>query len=262
MCCGDYSTFASGCGAYFVQPVHQVLALTPRGKCEIKSGAQKESFLSKLTIGTILLSTLLLGSASSVHAQGVSPYFGLGSATDSAGTSAGCSPGNLFDDITGLCEPGPTIGGVFGVFGVDFMLKAHLGFNGEYAFRFAQAPYLPAAGLNYRPGFYDFNVIYQPLSGKRIVPLVEGGIGGARIALYETQTVSITGITSTFSIPAGLNANHFQVHGAVGVKLYVKGNIFLKPQFDIHYVTHLTDQFGRDWVPQYTVSVGYTFGER
>jgi hypothetical protein len=247
----------------FVQPVNQVLALTARGRCEIKSGAQKESFLSKLTIGTILLlSTLLMGTVSSVRAQGVSPYFGLGSATDSAGTSAGCPAKNLFDDITGFCEPGPTIGGVFGVFGVDFMLKAHLGFNGEYAFRFAQAPYLPAAGLNYRPGFYDFNVIYQPLSGKRIVPLVEGGIGGARIALYQTQTVSLTGITSTFSIPAGLNANHFQVHGAVGVKLYVKGNIFIKPQFDIHYVTHLTDQFGRDWVPQYTVAVGYTFGER
>jgi hypothetical protein len=246
----------------FVQPVNQLLALSARGRCVIKSGAQKESFLSKLTIGTILLSTLLLGSVGSVRAQGVSPYFGLGSATDSAGTSAGCPSGNLFDDITGFCEPGPTIGGVFGVFGVDFMLKAHLGFNGEYAFRFAQAPYLPAAGLNYRPGFYDFNVIYQPLSGKRIVPLVEGGIGGARIALYQTQTVSVTGITNTFSIPAGLNANHFQVHGAVGVKLYVKGNIFIKPQFDIHYVTHLTDQFGRDWVPQYTVAVGYTFGER
>jgi hypothetical protein len=230
--------------------------------------------LSKFTIGTILLlSTLLLGSVSSVRAQGVSAYFGLGSATNSAGTtvngidsvtgaSVTCPKGNVFDDITGFCEPGPTIGGVFGVFGVDFMLKPHLGFNGEYAFRFAQAPYLPAAGLNYRPGFYDFNVVYQPLSGKRIVPLVEGGIGGARIALYQTQTVSITGITNTFTIPAGLNANHFQVHGAVGVKLYVKGNIFIKPQFDIHYVTHLTDQFGRDWVPQYTVAVGYTFGER
>jgi hypothetical protein len=230
--------------------------------------------LSKFTIGTILLlSTLLLGSVSSVRAQGVSAYFGLGSATNSAGTtvngidsvtgaSVTCPKGNVFDDITGFCEPGPTIGGVFGVFGVDFMLKPHLGFNGEYAFRFAQAPYLPAAGLNYRPAFYDFNVVYQPLSGKRIVPLVDGGIGGARIALYQTQTVSITGITNTFTIPAGLNANHFQVHGAVGVKLYVKGNIFIKPQFDIHYVTHLTDQFGRDWVPQYTVAVGYTFGER
>jgi hypothetical protein len=230
--------------------------------------------LSKLTIATILLlSTLLLGSLNVVRAQGVSPYFGLGSATDSAGTSVNtvdpntglvvtCPSGQLFDSITGNCEAGPTIGGVFGVFGVDFMFRPHFGVNGEYAFRFAQANYLPAAGLKFRPAFYDFNAVYEPISGKRIVPLVEGGIGGARIALYETQTISVTGITNTFSIPAGLNANHFQVHGAVGVKLYIKPALFIKPQFDIHYVTHLTDQFGRDWVPQYTVSVGYTFGER
>lgn len=230
--------------------------------------------MSKLTIGTILLiSTLLLGAVNFAHAQGVSAYFGLGSANDSAGTTVNgidsvtglpvtCPKGQLFDDLTGNCEAGPTMGGVFGVFGVDFMWKPHLGFNGEYSFRFAQANYLPAAGLKFRPAFYDFNVVYEPVSGGRIAPLVEGGIGGARIALYQAQTVSVTGITTTFSYPAGLNANHFQAHGAVGVKLYVKGNIFLKPQFDIHYVTHLTDQFGRDWVPEYTISVGYTFGER
>ncbi len=156
------------------------------------------------------------------------------------------------------------MGGVFGVFGVDFMFKQHLGFNGEYAFRFAQAPYLPLGGLNYRPGFYDFNAVWEPTAGsdKRIVPVIDGGIGGARIALYEVQSVSVTGITSTASYPAGINANHFQIHGAVGVKLYVKGNIFIKPQFDIHYVTHLTDQFGRDWVPQITAAVGYSFGQR
>jgi hypothetical protein len=232
--------------------------------------------LSKLTIGTILLlSTLLLGTVNFAQAQGFSVYFGLGSATDSAGTTINgidsftgalvtCPPGNLFDDLTGNCEPGPRIGGVFGVFGADFMFSPHLGVNGEYAFRFAQADYLPLGGLTFRPGFYDFNAVYQPISGSgsRIVPVVEGGIGGARIALYQTQTISVTGISSTFSYPAGLNANHFQLHGALGVKLYVKGNIFVKPQFDIHYVTHLTDQFGRNWVPQYTVAVGYTFGER
>lgn len=219
--------------------------------------------MSKFTTATILLlSTLLLGTLNFAYAQGVSPYFGLGSATNSAGTSAGCPSGQLFDDITGNCEAGPTMGGLFGVFGVDFMWKSHLGFNGEYAFRFSQANYLPAAGLKFRPGFYDFNVVYEPISGQRIVPVVYGGIGGARIALYETQTVSVTGITNTFSIPAGLNANHFQVHGGLGVKLYVRPSLFIKPQFDIHYVTHLTDQFGRTWVPEYTVAVGYTFGER
>jgi hypothetical protein len=221
--------------------------------------------LSKLTVRTILLLALLvMGSTILVRAQGVSPYFGMGTALDSAGTSVGCPTGQLFDDFTGLCEAGPTMGGVFGVFGADFMWKPHFGFNGEYAFRFAQASYLPDAGLNYRPGFYDFNVVWEPTAGadKRIVPVIDGGIGGARIALYEVQSVSVTGITSNFSYPAGINANHFQIHGAVGVKLYVKGNIFIKPQFDIHYVTHLTDQFGRDWVPQITAAVGYTFGQR
>ena len=230
--------------------------------------------MSKLTIGTLLvLSTLLLGSLNLVRAQGVSPYFGLGSASDSAGTTTNaidsvtgntvsCTKGNLFDDFTGFCEPGPTLGGVFGVIGVDFMFRPHFGVNGEYAFRFAKADYLPFAGLKMRPGFYDFNAVWEPISGTRIVPVVVGGIGGARIALYQSQTVSVTGITTTFTSPAGLNANHFQLHGGFGVKLYVKPALFIKPQFDIHYVTHLTDQFGRTWVPEYTVAVGYTFGER
>jgi len=225
--------------------------------------------LSKLTIRlTLLLSLLLLFGVDFTHAQGVAPFFGLGSAFDSAGTSAGCPSGQLVDELSlivpGECEPGPTIGGIFGTFGVDFMFKEHLGVNGEYSFRFAQAPYLPDADLNYRPGFYDFNIVWEPTtaSDKRIVPVIDGGIGGARIALYETASETVTGITSNFSESAGITANHFQIHGAVGAKLFVKGNIFIKPQFDIRYVTHLTSQFGRDWVPEVTASVGYSFGSR
>ena len=222
--------------------------------------------MSKFMIGTILLLSLLLLGSVDVRAQGVSPYFGLGSAVNKAGTTVStpvtCPPGQLFDSITDNCESGPTMGGVFGIFGVDFMFSPHLGVNGEYAFRFAQANYLPLAGLKMRPAFYDFNVVWEPISGTRIIPVLEGGIGGARVALYVSQTTTITGISGTSSYPAGLNANHFQGHAAVGLKLYVRPSLFIKPQFDFHYVTHLTDQFGRDWVPQYTVSVGYTFGER
>jgi len=52
------------------------------------------------------------------------------------------------------------------------------------------------------------------------------------------------------------------VHFAAGLKIYVRGNLFIKPQFDLHYARHLTDQFGRNLVPQYSGSVGYTFGAR
>ncbi|HXP82012.1 MAG TPA: outer membrane beta-barrel protein [Verrucomicrobiae bacterium] len=219
--------------------------------------------MSKLTIRTIpLLALLLLAGVKQASAQGVSAYFGLGSAFDSAATSSGCAPQQLFDPFTGVsgtCETAPTMGGVFGVFGADFMINPHLGVNGEYSFRFAQADYLPAASLKVRPGFYDFNAVYQPTaSDKRVVPVLEGGIGGAKLSFYVSQQAGSIFTQSQFFT----SSNHFQVHGGVGVKLYVKSDIFIKPQFDIHYVPNLTDQYGRNTVPEFTISIGYTFGRQ
>ncbi len=221
-----------------------------------------------LTIRIIpLLVLLLLAGVKQASAQSVSPYFGLGSAFDGAATSGAtsttpaCPSQQIFDGFTGNCEPAPTMGGVFGVFGADFMFKQHIGINGEYDFRFAQANFLPAAGLNVRPGFYDFNVIYQPTSGdKRVVPIVEGGIGGAKLSFYATQscTPPLTCTQSQFYT----SSDHFQVHGAFGVKLYVKSDIFIKPQFDLHWVDNLTDQYSRTIVPAFTISIGYTFGRQ
>jgi hypothetical protein len=219
--------------------------------------------LLKFTTRTILpLLLLLFASVKYASAQGISAYFGLGSASDSATTSTGCAPHYIFDGFTGNCEAAPTMGGVFGVFGADYMINSHLGVNGEYAFRFAQAPFLPDAGLKARPAFYDFNAIYQPLTAsKRIVPELIGGIGGARVALYFSQQICAISTVCTTQSQLFASANHFQLHGGLGVKLYIKPNLFLKPQFDAHWVHNLNQQFGRDFVPQYTVSVGYTFGE-
>ena len=219
--------------------------------------------MSKLTTAAVLaLSLLLLGTVHSARAQNVSPYFGLGTAKDSAGTSAkeGCPTGQLFDGV--ICETAPTMGGLFGVFGVDFMFRKHLGVNGEYAFRFKRAPFLPADGLTMRPSFYDVNALWQPFSGKRLVPFLEAGVGVVKISESLDPAASITGVTSTSGFSAGSDRNHFQFHAAVGVKLYVHGNIFVRPEFDLHYATHLTDQFGRNAVIQFMGSVGYTFGAR
>ncbi len=215
----------------------------------------------KFTIRTIAVFVLLiLAGVNQAKAQGVSAYFGVGSANDGAGTSPGCASKQVFDEVTLACEPGPTIGGAFGVIGADFMIRPHLGVNAEYSFRFAQANYLPGAGLNARPSFYDFNAVYQPTTGeRRIVPVVEGGIGGSRLSLYFNQSACITQICQNSSQVVA-TSNHFQLHAAVGVKLYVKSDIFIKPQFDLHWVHNLDQQYGSDFVPQYTIAVGYTFG--
>jgi hypothetical protein len=224
--------------------------------------------LFKIPIRIIpLLLLLLLAGVKQASAQGVSPYFGLGSAFDGAATSGAtsttpaCAPQNIFDSFTGNCEAAPTMGGVFGVFGADFMIKQHIGINAEYSFRFAQAGYLPAGGINVRPGFYDFNAIYQPGSGdKRIVPVLEGGIGGAKLSFYQTQQGCITAGTCISQSQFLVSTNHFQVHAAAGVKLYFKSDIFIKPQFDFHWVNNLDQQYSRTIVPAFTISIGYTFG--
>jgi len=207
-----------------------------------------------------ILILLLVAGAKKASAQGVSAYFGMGSAIDTAATSPGCAPKQLFDPFTGAsgtCETAPTMGGIFGVFGADFMINPHLGVNGQYSFRFAQANYLPAASLNVRPAFYDFNAIFQPTSGdKRVVPVLEGGIGGAKLSFYVSQQAGSIFTQSQYFT----GTNHFQVHAAVGVKFYVSTSVFIKPQVDLHYVPHLTDQYGRNAVPEFTLSIGYSFG--
>jgi hypothetical protein len=143
------------------------------------------------------------------------------------------------------------------------MFSPHLGFNGEYAFRFAQASYLPDAGIKARPAFYDFNAVYQPVTTKaRIVPVLEGGVGGAKTALYFSQQACATTTVCNNQSSYFASANHFQLHGAVGVKIYVRPNIFIKPQFDLHWVHNMDQEYGRNVVPQYTIAVGYTFGRQ
>jgi len=214
---------------------------------------------------TSLLALLLLISVSSLRAQGFSPYIGLGSLRDSAGTTNNstdsCTSGFLFDNLTSACEIAPTMGGLFGVVGADFMFKRHLGINGEYTLHITPEPYLPSAGLKMRPSFYDLNAIWQVHSGKRLVPFAEGGVGAARVALYFNPANAVTGIPIP-TTPFFSNADYFQFHFAAGAKIYIKSKFFVKPQFDLHYAVHLTDQFGRNAVFGYTVSAGYTFGRR
>ncbi len=58
-----------------------------------------------------------------------------------------------------------------------------------------------------------------------------------------------------------VSSNHFQVHFSAGLRVYIKGGIFIRPQFDIHYVNNFY-QFGSGWVPEYGAVIGYTFGRQ
>ncbi|HJT87263.1 MAG TPA: hypothetical protein VJ732_05390, partial [Bryobacteraceae bacterium] len=107
---------------------------------------------------------------------------------------------------------------------------------------------------------YDFNGIFLPVNHKRVQLQIQGGIGGARTGFAFTQNSCVgTAVCSVITQPVG-NTNHFQVHVGVGVQLYVTEHLFVRPQFDLHYVPNFTDQFGRNSVPAATVWVGYSLG--
>jgi hypothetical protein len=185
---------------------------------------------------------------------------GFGTAHDKA------APGGI-DSNTGYtcalgaasCQATPALSGFFMGVGGDVMLTKRYGFGGEASFQPAKANYGP---LQYREIFYDFNGIFAPVNQKKAIVKIEGGIGGAKSSFSYTQTSCVgTAVCSTSSQPVG-SSNHFQVHAGIGVQIFVTEHVFIRPQFDFHYVPSLTNQFGSNMVPAAMVWLGYSIGDR
>lgn len=197
-----------------------------------------------------LLAILLLGSVQLAKAQSASVYFGLGTARDG-------SNGQAIDTFgTGTPLNTPRMDGLFEMIGGDVMFRPSFGVGFETSFQ-TQRNY---AGLNYRPLFYDVNAIYAPvLPSARIVPEFQAGLGAVNLRFYLNQSFcdSFGGCSNSNTYLE--SSNHFQLHLAGGVRFYVKGGIFIRPQIDGHWVDNFF-QFGSNWVPEYSMSVGYTFG--
>jgi hypothetical protein len=212
----------------------------------------------------LLLLPLLFGGVTMAKAQSVSGYFGFGAATDSSnGQQLECSDSSE-DCESGIANPdvGPKLTGSFGTVGADFMWKKHLGFGGEYSWRLRQGPFAPQEGVTYRPGFYDFNAIWHPINAARVVPEIQGGIGGVNTKFYETETGCLSGSIACSTLSEYFtSSNHFQVHLSGGVRFYVRGGLYVRPQVDVRWVNNFVE-FGSDFVPEYSVVIGYTFGSR
>lgn len=211
---------------------------------------------------------LLLACARFASAQGAfDAYLGFGSTSvksNGAGIDSILSPSNPLGacDLTAgdpNCLKTGSLGGVFMSFGGDVMAHPRYGFGANITIQPAKQDY---GALQYRQTFYDFDGVFVPLSTKRVSLRIEGGIGGANTSFSLTQTACVgTAVCSTSAQSVG-SANHFQVHTGVGVQFYLTDHIFIRPQFDYHYVPNLTNQFGSNSVPQGSLYVGYNFGEK
>ena len=219
----------------------------------------------------------LLLCLSAAHAQsGVDIGIGFGGAFTSA-ASDGLDPNTLQtcpigSNPTGAgCVSTPSLSAFMLGFSGDLMFWKHFGVGAEVNFQPKKTDYvnlnataasqgLSTFSIQSRTTFYDFNGIYQPVKSKRAALKLYGGIGGANIKFYESGSSSNSLIgTQNFSQFFG-SSNHFQVHGGVGVQIYLTEHVFIRPAFDVHYVHNLS-QFGRNAVLEGTVWIGYTLGQ-
>jgi Outer membrane protein beta-barrel domain len=223
-----------------------------------------------------LLALPLIGLSLANAQSGVDIGVGFGAAQDSA-AKTGLDPNTLNacplgSNPTGAgCTATPSLSTFMIGFSGDLMLWKHFGVGAEVNFQPSKQDYVnlnasaASQGLNTfaiqsRTTFYDFNGIYQPVKTKKASLKLEGGIGGANIKFYQSGSSSNSLIGSqNFSQYFG-SSNHFQVHGGAGVQIYLTEHLFIRPQFDVHYV-HNLNQFGRATVTEETVWIGYTLGQ-
>lgn len=183
------------------------------------------------------------------NAQQFNAYYSVGTAMDSSS--------NTQIDTFGTGSPftTPKLGGLFSDFGASVMVK-QFGVGGDISWRDTQGAY---AGLNYRPIFYNFDGIYQPVKTKHFAPELRLGLGGVHMGYSFNQTAcnSFTGCSTETQTLGG--SEHFQVHAEVAARLYVTNHIFVRPAVEGHWVNDFF-QFGSNWVPQLSIGVGYSFG--
>jgi opacity protein-like surface antigen len=211
--------------------------------------------------------SLLLVCAQFASAQGAfDAYLGLGAAHVKSNGSGidNLNSANAFGscDITSTdpyCEKTGALSGLMMTFGGDVMVQKHYGFGANVSLQPVKQDYGP---MQDRQMFYDFDGIYAPLATKRVSLRLEGGIGGANTSFSLSQNSCVgTAVCSNSAQSIG-SSSHFQIHAGVGIQFNVTEHVFIRPQFDYHYVPNLTQQFGSNSVPAGTIFIGYNFGEK
>jgi hypothetical protein len=195
-----------------------------------------------------LVTASLLGAgllATGVKAQQVDLFLGLSTARDG-------SNGKQIDTFgDGTLYNTPSMGGIFSEFGAAVFPKPQLGFGWTISWKAAH----DYAGLLYHPSFNTFDAIFQPakLRIKRSWPEIRGGLGFAGVHFDYPDSPSCD------QVPGCPSTHHLLVHMGVSTRVYLYRNLFVRPAVDVQYINNFF-LFGSNWVPQYSLGVGYSFG--
>ena len=192
------------------------------------------------------LLVVALSLAACAQAQEFDAAFGFG--TVKAPSASNNSNGNF-----------PTLsGGLYPSFSGTVLLKHHIGFGGNVAWRASRAVYGGSSGnfgfvQPYRPIFYDFNAVYGGKFGKMFGGDVMAGIGGEDLRFYTPFTTC-----GNFSCSNYQSSNHFAGHIGADLRYYFWGHAFIRPEAHYYFIRNNVE-FNNVNASRYAVSIGYSF---
>lgn len=143
-------------------------------------------------------------------------------------------------------------GGAYPAFSGDFLFLKNFGVGGEVTWRGAQSVY--ANIQPYRPILYSvYGIWAPPLGSKRLSAELLGGIGAESTRFYQQYyNCDFTGCTNYTS------SNHFLGELGGGLRIYVHGNFFVRPEVRAYFV-HNNEEFNTGGPIRAGVSIGYSF---
>jgi hypothetical protein len=181
------------------------------------------------------------------QAQQADAMFGFGTVVSPG--AAACGPTSSGNSIC------PERGGLYTNIGFDVILHKHIGFGFDAAWRSSQGLF-PATGQPYRPILFDFNGVYQAKLSKKVGLDLMGGIGWQTTRFYGyLPTSNCVNFGSCYT-----SNNHFLVDVGGGLRYYVFGHVFLRPEAHFYHILNNSDVFTSGNVIRVGASIGYTIG--
>lgn len=170
----------------------------------------------------------------------------------------GCPPASLIAPTT--YSPQDVGGGVYPGFSADVVLFHNFGVEGEVFWRAGQNAYnADLSGQPFRPIFWAINGMYSKNFSHRVGLDLLAGLGEESVRFYQnsyTNCDPFSGICNNYT-----SVGHFTGDFGAGLRLYVKGGIFVRPEMRV-YLIHNNFEFSSGHAERFGVSLGYTFGER
>jgi hypothetical protein len=147
----------------------------------------------------------------------------------------------------------PEKGGLYTNIGADVIFHKRVGFGFDAVWRGGQGDFA-GSGQPYRPILFDFNGVWQPRISKKVGADLMGGIG------WQTTRFYVPYCTNGLTCNPYVSSNHFLVDIGGGIRYYVWGHVFLRPEAHFYHILNSSDVYTSGNVLRLGASIGYTIG--